>query len=241
MPSLARAACCLALAVGLSACRRADPLPGFPRVILWAWEQPLDLRFIDPRDTGIAFLARSIEWRDGQVTSRPRLQPLQFPPGAFLIAVVRMESRGGPLPPAAQIADDVAGAARIANVRGMQLDFDARKSERRWYAQLICEVRARIGAQIPLTITALDSWCEGDPWIRDLAVADVVPMVFRMGPGERWSGRDFSIPLCRSSIGVSTDELPPSIPRGRRLFVFRPGGWTPAAYLGVNQLARRWQ
>jgi len=36
---------------------RRDPLPGFPRLMLWAWESPQDLRFVTPGRAGIAFLA----------------------------------------------------------------------------------------------------------------------------------------------------------------------------------------
>ncbi len=38
--------------------REHDPLPEFPRVMLWAWERPEKLDFINPRETGVAFLAR---------------------------------------------------------------------------------------------------------------------------------------------------------------------------------------
>jgi hypothetical protein len=211
---------------------------------LWAWERPDDLRFIDPGRTGVAFLARTIEWQGGHVTAHPRLQTLRFPPSTVLMAVVRMESFSPPLPDANAVAAEIAAVGSIAGVRAVQIDFDARKSEREWYGDVIRGVRAAIGPRIALSITALASWCESDPWIRDLPVDDAVPMLFRMGPGERWSGRDFSIPLCRSSIGLSTDELPATLPadlRGRRLFVFHPAAWSVESYRGVNQVARRWR
>ncbi|MGB0036522.1 MAG: hypothetical protein WBP79_13720, partial [Candidatus Acidiferrales bacterium] len=31
-----------------------------PRVMLWAWERSEDLRGIDPREAGVAFLARTV-------------------------------------------------------------------------------------------------------------------------------------------------------------------------------------
>jgi hypothetical protein len=59
-------------------CRQQpDPLPGFPRLVLWAWERPERMEFLNPRSAGVAFLARTVSWRAGQITSRPRLQPLQ--------------------------------------------------------------------------------------------------------------------------------------------------------------------
>ena len=63
---------------------RRDPLSVFPRVMLWAWERPEDLRFVKPDAAGIAFLARTL-WLDGNnVSARPRLQPLRFAPGTPL-------------------------------------------------------------------------------------------------------------------------------------------------------------
>ena len=62
-----------------------------PRVVLWAWERPEILNFIDPREVGVAFLARTIVLRGQGVVVRPRLQPLGVPPGTALTAVVRIE------------------------------------------------------------------------------------------------------------------------------------------------------
>ena len=37
-----------------------DPAKPSPQLILWAWERPTDLRFIDAKRVGVAFLAKSI-------------------------------------------------------------------------------------------------------------------------------------------------------------------------------------
>ena len=80
----------------LSGChKQADPLPGFPRLVLWAWERRENLEFLDPHAVGVAFLARTVSWQDGQLKSQPRLQSLRLPSGTRTIAVVRLES-GGP-------------------------------------------------------------------------------------------------------------------------------------------------
>src|ERR1700730_10017066 len=63
-----------------------------PRVVLWAWERPTDLRFINPKEVGIAFLARTIHLRSGEVVVRPRLQPLNLPEGSRVVAVARVET-----------------------------------------------------------------------------------------------------------------------------------------------------
>src|SRR5258708_25730894 len=63
-----------------------------PRVMLWAWERPTDLRFINPKETGVAFLARTIRLHSGEVEVRPRLQPLSLPETTSVVAVPRVET-----------------------------------------------------------------------------------------------------------------------------------------------------
>lgn len=67
-------------------------LSHFPKIILWAWERPEELRFIDPREVGVAFLARTIFLKGETIIVRPRLQPLSVPDQTALMAVVRIES-----------------------------------------------------------------------------------------------------------------------------------------------------
>ena len=95
-------------------CRqRPDPLPGFPRLVLWAWERPERLEFLNPRSAGVAFLARTVSWNAGQITSRPRLQPLRVPPETALMAVVRLESHGLPLPETGAVGSEILKAASL--------------------------------------------------------------------------------------------------------------------------------
>ena len=226
----------------LAACgRRADPLPEFPRVMLWAWERPERLDFVDPHAVGVAYLARTISWRRGLVDSWPRMQPLKVPPGTAVMAVVRLESWTPPLPPVDEVAGPLLQDAANPAVRALQIDFDARQSEREWYAELLRRVERGLGGRKPLGITALASWCLGDPWVRGLPVREAVPMLFRMGKGEPREVREFSPEVCRASVGVATDELPYAIPHGRRIFVFAPRGWTPEAYRQALVYARRFQ
>ncbi len=238
---IAVAAAVGAIAVLATLGTRPDPLPGFPRLVLWAWERPENLPFLNPRAAGVAFLARTIRWHDGRMESRPRLQPLSVPPQTTLIAVVRLESGAGSRPDAAIVAEDAARAALLPNMRALQVDFDARRSERQWYRDMLERLRRMLPANMPLEITALASWCQGDNWLEGLPVSDAVPMLFRMGAGEEYAGADFRAGLCRAGVGLSTDELPRAIPRGRRLFLFHPRPWTEETYRGALQLARRWR
>jgi hypothetical protein len=234
-----RAILLLTLCAARACDRRPDPLPGAPRVFLWAWEHPEHLTFLDPRTAGVAFLARSVTWRGRDVTSTPRHQPLEAPPGTAMIAVVRLEALAPPLPDAEAILQEILTVEHLPRLAAVQIDFDAKESERRWYAALLQQLRGRLQPSTPLTITALASWCLGDPWIRSLPVIDAVPMMFRMGLADPREVLDYSLDVCRSSVGVSTDEIAPVVPHGRRLFIFHPGPWTADAYRGAMQLVRR--
>jgi hypothetical protein len=221
--------------------QRPDPLPGFPRLVLWAWERPERLEFLNPRSAGVAFLARTVSWSAGQITSRPRLQPLRVPPETALMAVVRLESHGLPLPETGAVRAEILKAVSIRGVRALQVDFDARLSERDWYRQLLQELHRDLKTSMPLSITALASWCDRDSWVEGLPVSDAVPMLFRMGAGEPKGTRDFRAGVCRASFGISTDELPSDLPHGRRLFVFHPRAWDEDAYRGAVRLAVKWR
>lgn len=107
--------------------------------------------------------------------------------------------------------------------------------------RLVAAVRIDIDRTLPppvgLSMTALASWCVGDPWIAGLPVDEAVPMLFRMGPDSRRvrqdlaSGRDVRVSLCRRSVGFSTDEPLRWRPAGRRIYLFNPRGWNAASAL----------
>ena len=232
----------ICLLVSVTGCARRDPLPAFPRVILWAWESPQNLNFIDPHVAGVAFLAKTILLGNHQAIIHPRVQPMRVPPGTALIAVVRVESQGhDDLPLSAEIAPTIADLANESGIRALQIDYDARLSERAFYRDLIGEVKRRLPAEYPLSITALASWCNGDGWITALPVSDAVPMLFRMGPERYRPGDKFRVPLCQASIGVSMDEPLSRLPRGRRVYIFHPGPWNQTDYNHAVQEVHRWQ
>ena len=227
------------LAIALLWPRPADPLPGFPHVFLWAWERPEDLAFLDPHAAGVAFLARTVCLRDGAVSVRPRLQPLRYPPDAVVTSVVRVQPEGGALPPVDAVSAAIAEAAAIPGVRALQIDFDATLSQRAYYRALLTDLRHRVPPSIPLSMTALTSWCESDGWIAGLPVVEAVPMLFRMGPGER-PARTFRPALCQSSAGVSVDEPLREPPLAARLYIFNPRPWTEATYRAALYEVRKW-
>lgn len=222
---------------------------GAPSLIFWAWERPEDLRAL-PRDAGVAFLAQTLIVSGGRVTVQPRRQPLRVDPVTPLVAVTRIETAAAePLGTSTDI-DEVAGriarTAALRRVGGIQVDFDARESERPAYRALLHALRRRLSPAAPLSITALASWCaEPESWLRGLPIDEAVPMLFRMGPIDRpfvrlaasdsWPARE-----CRGTIGTSLDEPIGAPPRARRAYVFSPTPWSPSLVADARRLGGSW-
>jgi hypothetical protein len=222
--------------------RAVDRLPA---LMLWAWERPVDLRGL-PAGTGVAFLAQTITTaREAHVIS-PRRQPLHVDPGTALMAVTRIEAPGDAPSSAGaveEIARAIAATATLPQVDGVQIDFDARVSQRAMYRQLLHAVRRLLPPETPLSMTALASWCLDDDWLDDLPIDEVVPMLFRMGPSESAhrntaDGR-LHAAACRNAVGVSLDE--PLTTRGgrRRLYVFNAHPWDDATLAAARKQVSR--
>ena len=152
-----------------------DRLPDYPRIVLWAWERPEDLSFIDTEEIGVAFLAKTIVMEGDAVSIRPRLQPLNVPDGTALMAVARIESKRPALTDLQRtdVVSAVEKMAELPEVRAIQVDFDAVESERVFYEALLRDLRGRLPKAIRLSITALASWCIGDTWIKNLPVDEL--------------------------------------------------------------------
>lgn len=213
--------------------------PAQPQVILWAWERPEDLTFIDPQKTSVAFLAKTIYLRGDKVAVRPRLQPLKLAPGTKLVAVVRIETDKPSLSSeqTQQTAREILNSS-VSSV--VQIDFDAKVSERDFYRELLHEVRQQLPASTALSITALASWCAGDEWLQDLPIDEAVPMLFRLGVDQRQfqrrlqTGQQFESRRCQNAAGVSTDE-PVTAPAVDRLYIFTPQAWSKDSFTAAME------
>ena len=225
--------------------RRDAGSPG-PRVMLWAWERPVDLRDL-PSGVGVACLAQTITVSDAAHIIAPRRRPLRVDPSTYLVAVTRVEAPAG-VPErrdtVAAIAADIARTRTLPRVSAVQIDFDARASQRPMYRQLLHEVRAALPPGTPLSMTALASWCLDDHWLDDLPVDEAVPMLFRMGPTQDVHRREFethaAAPACRGAVGLSLDE--PAglfVRRGKRLYLFNPNPWTSDSVRAAEEEVRR--
>ena len=237
---------CLPVLLALSCAPRTAPLQTLPPVILWAWERPEDLSFIDPNTTGVAYLAKTIILKGDLMSVRPRLQPLQLAPGTRVVAVVRIETDGKQgafaLPKAEQVGKEVAQLADRAAV--VQIDYDAIVPERNLYREILKEIRRQLPANTALSMTALASWCAGDDWLGDLPIDEAVPMLFRFGVDQRQfqrrleTGQPFESRMCRNAAGVSTDEPVTRLPVDR-LYIFNPKPWSKESFAAAMETYKR--
>ncbi len=222
-----------------------DPLPR-PPITLWAWERPELLGFVDPAEVEAAVLVGTLNFSAGSMRVRPRLQPLELPRAARRMAVVRIEAdrSAGSLSLAQghQAAEAILAWARTPpGYDALQIDFDATVSQRPFYRRLLQDLRRELPTAMPISITALASWCLGDRWLEGLPIDEAVPMLFRMGTDERAirtvldRGDDFREPRCRTSYGLATDEPTPPLRPGRRLYLFHPEPWTEVAFSSFRQ------
>ena len=212
-------------------------------LVLWAWERPEDLRAAGPK-VEVAAVVGFVELSGDGLWARGRRFPLLTAPGARRIAVVHIQidpSRPLAWTPAlrARAAAAVLAYARTPGFQAVQIDFEVPASERQVLLDVVHDARAKLGAQTPLSMNALASWCETESWLPETDVDEIVPMVFRMGKGgdplkaKLAAGGDFANPHCRSAIGISTDTPLVRIPGGRRVYVFNPHSWTQADIAAV--------
>jgi hypothetical protein len=251
----------LSLLMGLAALglwgvgRSEEQASGLPSRMLWAWERPERLEFINPKQVGVAYLAGSFQIAGEQLLSRPRQQPLVVPPGTHQEAVFRIETHPSrPLTPDPdlqvrlrhQLVSHIQQHVSTRSVAAVQIDFDATPTERSFYTALLRDLKAQLPEGTRLQMTALVSWCLFDDWIASLPVDEAIPMFFRMGTGHGEvvqrlrQGAGLRVSACQGTLGLATDEairhtvlryLPPNGLLGpkRRVYLFHPRPWTPAA------------
>ena len=225
----------------------------FPQIVLWAWERPEDLKFPDANRFAVAFLAQTLIMKGDDVVLNSRRQPLEVSPNTKLMAVTRIESQKSTGERSAlsdsqrqKLVTLIFRTLDLKNVSAIQVDFDAASSEREFYRSLLQDMRQRLPDNVPLSMTALASFCVGDRWLQDLPVDEAVPMIFRMGADDQAirnflaSGADFHEPLCRKSYGIAVDEplrLKPD--KSRRLYVFNNHAWTEKNVLPFEEESRK--
>lgn len=194
-----------------------------PAPILWVWGDTPDLRDLDP-GVGVAVWTGTVHVDGRGLWSEPRSGGVRLREDTPYIAVVRVEtSRGAPLDPGA-LADAILTRVPPRRIDGVQVDWDARLSERSVYADVLVRLAAHL--DVPLTVTALVSWCGDGSWLDTLPIDGAVPMYFRMGTP---APPELTSPTCKGRFGVSTDEPWPAHHAADQLWIFTPGAWTSDA------------
>jgi hypothetical protein len=129
----------------------------------------------------------------------------------------------------------------------LQLDFDATQSQQPFYRSVLELLRPQLPRTLPLSITALVSWCGPHSWLHTLPIDEAVPMEFRMGGPRslaftRGTRPSYPItePLCRTSLGLSTDEPWPAslsdLNPSTRVYLFAPRPWRPAELAAISTM-----
>jgi len=215
------------------------------QIIIWAWERPENLLFIDDKNIKVAFYAGTITFSDSATFFKPRLQPLAINPDTPVIPVIRIinNERDSPLneDQLLEAVDLIVEGCLQDETVGCQIDFDVKSSEIDFYKKLISETRKNLSKSTPLSITTLVSWCHLGSWLEDLPADEVVPMFYRLGPDKNLIRQDLvgesfmGAKVCQHAIGVSIDEPLPQTEylENRRIYIFNPEPWTSNDFLNI--------
>jgi hypothetical protein len=168
--------------VALAAALLAAVPAGASERVAWMWDNAAlpawSAQHAALLDRHILLSAGSIRTRAGSH------HPL--PPSTFVTPVLHVEVSTVHPPSnieasrAAIIGAMLQAAAHSTSGR-VQLDMEAKPSQRLFYRSLVRDVRAALPADIALSVTALGWWCRSPAWLDGLAADEVVPMFFRMG------------------------------------------------------------
>ena len=219
-----------------------------PAPVLWAWERAEALDTLPP-SFGVAAVVGFIRLEGSAVAvARGRHFPLVLRDGAPPpMGVVHIEiDQTRPLLWTDALRAEVIGAALtfMKPYAAGQVDMEVRESQRGVLLDVLRGIRAGRPAGSTLSMTALASWCDTERWLAAAPVDEIVPMLFRLGPGgvrmrgKLAAGGDFGEPRCRTALGIATDT-PVTIPPGRRVYVFNPHAWDEAALATLEQRGRR--
>jgi hypothetical protein len=211
-----------------------------PQFTLWAWQRDENLNFLKAYPTvGVAYFAGLLRIQPDSLRLFPRTNRLTIPAGIRTTPVIRIEVDAG-----AETTDERAETAaklitklsRAQNSQRLQIDFDARKSERKFYRLLLQKLRTQLPKH-DLSMTALASWCMGDYWLKNLPVNETVPMLFDMthlhdvNPQDIQSADSWH---CGDSLGVASYAMPP-LRRAQKYYLFTSKPWNEKKFLEMKE------
>lgn len=245
-----RAGLLLLTLLTLFACDARTKQAAPPRLILWAWERPEDLRFVQA-PAEVAYQAGFVVIEGDGIEARGRHFPLQVaaPPSTVLVHVQISHARPLVWSPElrARVSAAVLHFARASPARRVQIDFEVRQSERQALLDVLADIRRGLPAGTTLSMTALASWCADEDWLDQAPVDEIVPMLFRMQKGGDSirkllaEGGDFRNPKCRTALAISTDSPIARAPPGRRIYLFNPRSWDASAFHQAQRAVEAWR
>jgi hypothetical protein len=202
--------------------------------MIWSWDRPEDLSSLSQSapSVGVAYLAATATVSEARVHVARRANALRIGDATPRLPLVRIEIAPGAQPGEPELAPLVEAVKQASAGGPVQIDCEAAFSQRDFYRRLLREVRAALGPKVPISVTALSSWCLGDRWMTGRPVDEIVPMFYRLGSeknalrADLAAGQDFA-PECRSALGFITDEPFVAPPTARRAYVFSPHRWQP--------------
>ncbi|MCR6479948.1 hypothetical protein NU688_27585 [Variovorax sp. ZS18.2.2] len=209
-----------------------------PQTLLWVWDRP-QLFSTLPQGTGAAYLHATVQLSGERSRTVWRQWPLRITPDAAttvmpVIHVALDNLSPSPVNDAQRgaIAAAIEHASKNGNRSGwVQLDFEARRSQREAYVALLRQLQPLRAGGVRLSATALASWCMSDPWLPAGLVDEVVPMYFRMGADSAHirqrlqAAGTATVPACRDAAGLLLGEPWPALGGVKRRFVFHTGAW----------------
>jgi hypothetical protein len=151
--------------------------------VAWLWDEA-QLPAWSAQEAAI--LQRHILLTGDTALSRPRMRWPAIPATTLVTPVLHVEV-STVNPPVnlensrAMIIGALLDAAAASTSGWVQLDMEAKPSQRVFYRSLVRQARSALPSHIRLSVTALAWWCRSTAWLDDLAADEVVPMFFRMG------------------------------------------------------------
>lgn len=200
-----------------------------PKEFWWYWDRPAEQLPAPAPGVGAAVLVTHVIFSGQGYTLQPRRSALRLPNGIATMPLIHVEVDPA-RPFAANAAQNdalraaVLDAVRRGSSTWVQLDFEARRSQREFWRTAVQSIKAALPSGMRLSVTALASWCYGDRWIGDAPVDEIVPMYFRLKQARRdyivRSAAGVSEARCATAYGVADDEPDWAVPLPGRRYVF---------------------
>ena len=156
---------------------------GAAPAVAWLWDEA---RLPAWSTAEAAVLQRHILLSGDTALTRPRQRRPAMPASTRITPVLHVEvsTVNPPIdiesrrPMIVRAMLEAAGASTSGWV---QLDMEAKPSQRQFYRSLVRQLRDELPPDVKLSVTALAWWCRSPAWLDGLAADEVVPMFFRMG------------------------------------------------------------